>query len=367
MWSVRLPDFVLCGTIGYFWHIMAVYNPRNHLPEIDMWRAVTMVEQGATHRQAGTTLGVDHTVVTRAWRRYQQFGTPVSRHGGGRERATSAADDRFLVIQARRHRFSTASTLRSDLLNATGVNVSTQTIRTRLHEAGLRSRRPCIRIPLTRTHTQARLDWAMDHVGWTRQDWRPVLFTDESRFCLDYTDRRARVWRRPGERFHAANIAEHDRYGGGSVMVWGGISWDGRTDLLVLGRGMLTGERYRDEILDAHVRLYAGAIGENFVLMDDNARPHTANVVQQYLRAQGIERMDWPARSPDLNPIEHAWDELQRALQEHPNQPRTLQELGAILVDAWNAIPTRRIRTLIGSMNRRCQEVIDSRGSHTRY
>ena len=51
-----------------------------------------------------------------------------------------------------------------------------------------------------------------------------VLLTDESRYCLDFTDRRARVWRRPAERLHADNFAEHDRYGGGTVMVRGGIS-----------------------------------------------------------------------------------------------------------------------------------------------
>ena len=69
----------------------------------------------------------------------------------------------------------------------------------------------------------------------------------------------------------------------GSVMVWGGISWDGRTDLCVLHRGTLTAQRYRDDILDVHVRSYAGAIGDPFILMDDNARPHTAHAIQEYL------------------------------------------------------------------------------------
>jgi hypothetical protein len=79
----------------------------------------------------------------------------------------------------------------------------------------------------------------------------------------------------------AANIAEHDRYGGGSVMVIGG-NWDGRTDLAVLLRGTLTGQRYIDDILD-QVRLYAGAFGDQFILMDDNARPHRVRVVKEYI------------------------------------------------------------------------------------
>ena len=88
---------------------MANVNVRRHLSEAEMWRAVGMVEQGATYRQVGDVFDVHHTVIVRAWSRFQWYGTPVRRHDGGRERATSAAQDRFLVIQARRNRFSTAS------------------------------------------------------------------------------------------------------------------------------------------------------------------------------------------------------------------------------------------------------------------
>lgn len=99
---------------------MANANVRRNLSDVGM------VEQGANHCEVRLALSVHHTVVTRAWVRYQQYGTPIRRHGGGRTRATSAADDSYLVIQARRKRFSTATQLRSDLQNATGVRVSTK-------------------------------------------------------------------------------------------------------------------------------------------------------------------------------------------------------------------------------------------------
>ena len=76
-----------------------------------------------------------------------------------------------------------------------------------------------------------RLAWAWDHVTWTQNDWAPVLFTDESRFCVDFTDRHAKVWRMPNECFTPVCVAEHDRFGGGSVMFWAGISAMGKTDL----------------------------------------------------------------------------------------------------------------------------------------
>ena len=213
----------------------------------------------------------------------------------------------FLVVQARRHRFDNATTLRRDFQNATGMRISTQTIRNLLHDAGLRSRRPAIRVPLTRYHVQMRLAWARDHVNWTLNDWAPVLFTDESRFCVDFTNRRARVWRMPNEHFAPVCVAEHDWFGGGSVMVWVGISAQGKTDLHVIDNGTLMALRYVNEILDVYVRPYAGAVGENFFLMDDNARAHRARITDQYFEQATIVRL---ARSPDLNPLEHAWDML---------------------------------------------------------
>ena len=175
-----------------------------------------------------------------------------------------------------RHRFDNATTLCRDFQNATGVRISTQTIRNQLHDAGLRSRRPAIRVPLTQYHVQMRLASARNHVTWTQNDWAPVLFTDESRFCVDFTDRRARVWRIPNKRFAPVCSAEHDRFGGGSVMVWAGISAQGKTDLHVIDNGTMTALRYINEILDVYVRPYTGAVGENFILMDDNARAHRA-------------------------------------------------------------------------------------------
>ena len=106
-----------------------------------------------------------------------------------------------------------------------------------------------------------RLDWAQDHVNFTDNDWDPVFFTDWSRYCLDFTDQRAKVWIMRGERFQDANISEHDRYGGGSIVVWAGSNRGGRTDMHIVIRGTTTGVRYRDEILDVYVRPYAGVIG----------------------------------------------------------------------------------------------------------
>ena len=296
---------------------MADRRLRRHLSQDEMNRGIGMLHSGLSQRHVANVLGVSQSVVSRMWNRFITTRNIRHLHAGGREHSTSEVQDRFLVVQARRHRFDNATTLRRDFQNATSVRISTQTIRNRLHDAGLRSRRPAIRVPLTLYHVQMRLARARDHVTWTQNDWAPVLFTDESRFCVDFTDRRARVW--------------------------------------------------RNEILDVYVRPYAGAVGENFILMDDNACAHRARITDQYLEQATIVRMEWPARSPDLNPIEHVWDMLQTAVSSRPVQPASVQELRQALLEEWDQFPQYKIRRLISSMRRRCQAVIEARGHHTRY
>ncbi|GFX58885.1 transposable element Tcb2 transposase [Trichonephila clavipes] len=104
-------------------------------------------------------------------------------------------------------------------------------------------------------------------------------------------------------------------------------------DLYIIRDGPLTARRYRDEILRPIVVSYASAIGDYFILMDDNCRPHRVNLVEDFLFEEGIVRMEWPAYSPDMNPIEHVWDALGRRVADRQPPPKTLQELERALLE----------------------------------
>ncbi|GFX90301.1 transposable element Tc3 transposase [Trichonephila clavipes] len=178
------------------------------------------------------------------------------------------------------------------------------------------------------------------------------MFSDESRFSFQSDSRQTLIWRAPGtsKRTPLNNTVTVVQDGS---RVWGGIIIGSRNDLHIQSVTM-TGHIYRDVILEQHVRLFRGAMGAEFLFMDDNTRPHRANIVDECLQSEDITRMDWPAYSPDLNPIEHVWDMLGRRIAARQPPPTCLPELRRILFDEWCNIPQDQIDNLILSMPRRC-------------
>ncbi|UYV73074.1 hypothetical protein LAZ67_10001746, partial [Cordylochernes scorpioides] len=122
--------------------------------------------------------------------------------------------------------------------------------------------------------------------------------------------------------------------------------------------GHFNAQRYRDEILEPYQRPYRDQIGHNLIFMDDNARSHRARLVNEYLQSENIRRMDWPARSPDLNPIEHVWDALGRRIGARHSSPRTLVELRTALLEEWGLLPLDLLQSLVNSMRARCETLI---------
>ena len=145
-------------------------------------------------------------------------------------------------------------------------------------------------------------------------------------------------------------------------MVWCGIAYGRRTQLHII-RGNLNAIRYRDEILSFHLVPFL----QQHNLTLQQACPYVARICTAYLQAHNIDVLPWPAFSPDLNPIEHLWEELDRRVRRRDNPPSSVLELEQALHQEWNNIPQMTINNLINYMTRRVQSALDANGGHTRY
>lgn len=196
---------------------------------------------------------------------------------------------------------------------------------------------------------------------------RKIHWSDESRVLLHVTDGRVCVWRQNNTAYAEHNIVETVPFGGGSVMVWGCVSYDCKVDLITV-RGNLNVQSYRQNIPEASiVPHFDNHLNTRPVFMDDNAKPHRARVVTDYLCDESIPTLPWPARSPDLNPIEHIWDIIGRRVHERIPSVQTLNELEQVLHQEWQRLTQAQIRWLVGIMRRRLAEVICVNGSYTHY
>ena len=341
-------------------------NQRADMPPLSRAQrenAVGRLQAGQRQIDVARHFHVTQSTISRLLNRLRATGSVADRPRSGRPRATTVAQDRFITLRHLRNRFLCAS---STVQVLPGVRrIPDQAVRNRLHTAGLNSRRPVRGPVLTQRHRLARLQWANQHRHWTLQrEWRHIWFSDESRFLLQRHDRRRRVYRRVGERYAQNCVDEAPPHGGGGVMVWGAVSVAGRSALVQV-QGSLTAQRYIADILRPHALPLLAAPAH--VLQQDNARPHTACITQNFLTANNINTLPWPSLSPDLNPIEHIWDELDRRVRAWVNPPANLHQLFQALEQEWNNIPLRVIRRVIGSMPRRCQAVMAARGGHTPY
>ncbi|KAK7095045.1 hypothetical protein V1264_006506 [Littorina saxatilis] len=299
--------------------------------------ALGRLQAGQSQSEVARALRVSQSTISRLWHRFQQTGSSAPAPRSGRPRVTSGP------------------------LPTTGATLSSAPA----YNPGLHAYRPLRGNVLTRRHCQARMQWANQHLQWTlANNWRHVVFSDESYFLLQHHDSRRRVYRRQGERYHQQCVDEAPPHGGGGVMVWGAITNTGRSQLVEVP-GRLNAQHYVQDILQPHALPLLAAPRVQF--QHDNARPHTARLTTNFLAANNVNTLPWPSLSPDLNPIEHAWDELGRRLNARVNAPPKTRQLFQALQQEWDYIPQQTLRRLIASMPRRCQAVIDSRGSHTHY
>ncbi|GFT05661.1 transposable element Tcb1 transposase [Trichonephila clavipes] len=301
-------------------------SSRHHIDDFMRGRMIGKSEEGRKITDVAREFDIAHSVVSRLWKSFKTTGMCSRWHEGGHVRSTTPAEDRYIVLSAKRKRRTTAQQVANQFLAASGKQISQKTVARRLRGRGLYARRPVV-----------------------------CLIDQTAPYCSFAMVPRQLIWRESGTAYRPENIQEKDRYPTCSIMVWAGIMINGHTRLHVVANGTMTGQRYIDEVLLPHVRLFRCAVGDKFVFMDDNAKCHRTLAVQHCLDSEGIQRLVWPERSPDLNPIEYVWDALGRQVAGRNYPPSNKNTLIRALTEEWDKLPQKLLDNVVQSMVRRVE------------
>jgi len=195
------------------------------------------------------------------------------------------------------------------------------------------------------------------------EDWKRVLWTDETKINRIGSDGKVYVWKKQGEPLSDQTTTPTVKHGGGNnLMVWGSMGWNG-VGKLVEVQGVMDAEQYC-EILEEGVEESFESLEmaeDERYFQQDNDPKHTSKKAERWFSDHNIIPLKWPAQSPDLNPIEHLWQQLKAKLQQYDTPPTGVHELWERVAKEWTEIPPETCQKLIESMPRRIQAVLKQR------
>lgn len=319
------------------------------------WEIVSLSEaRQLSSRAIGRQLKVDRRAVADVIKRYQETGDIADLPRTGRPRTTTPQQDKSLIRFVRRHPEKSSIKVAANLKEKTGVNLSASIVRRRLVAAGLKAHPYTSKPALTKKHKDDRLQFAKRSL---RRQWSNVLFSDEAKIYLGTRKKLGR--RRIGEKLYKRKF-KHP----GSLNIWGCFGRGGFGKIHIF-RENLTGKLYR-EILDEHLLPSAArVVPASWVFQDDNDPKHRSHVVEAWLTEHKIKHLDWPANSPDLNPIENVWRPLKDNIAAR--QPKNLDQLEKFIKQEWKKLTLAYAISLVDSMPKRLQAVLDNNGDVINY
>ncbi|GFU36715.1 ADAMTS-like protein 5 [Trichonephila clavipes] len=258
----------------------------DQVSEFDRGRIVAYLDCGLSFREIGSRVGRNQTTVMRICDRCMQESTTDRRGRSHPPQCTTSREDRQIVRMAVTDRSVTSRTVTQHIESVTHHSLSARTIRRFLLQSGLSARRPLLDLPLTQNHRRLRRQWCEERRMWVAE-WNAVVFTDESRICLQHSDGRIRVWRHHGERMLNSCFMHRHTGPAPGIMVWGGIGYHSRTPLVRIA-GTLNSQRYISEVLEPVVLPYLQGL-VTAIFQQDNARPR---IVQRFFVNHQIELLE---------------------------------------------------------------------------
>lgn len=326
---------------------------------------IILLDLGRTTHQIAAETGVSTGKISDV---RKKFRAELPKARGGRPKKLTEHDIRRSVRLVTSGEVDTAVQAAKILRDTAGVDACTQTVRRGLKVVGLKAGTKSKKPALKPHHRRARLQWAAPRRHYTPDDWKRHWWSDETKINRIGSDGRKWVWKHKGEGLTERTVDETLKFGGGSLMIWGCMNYDGVAAMCKI-EGNMDADLYtsilEEELLPA-IRKSKKKVGD-IVFQQDNDPKHTSKKAKAWFEKRKIRVSPWPAQSPDLNPIEHLWNHIKRELAKYQTPPKSIAELWERVKVEWHAIPPLVCQNLINSMNRRVLAVIAAKGGHTKY
>ena len=287
----------------------------------------------------------------------------------GRPRKLSDRGERRLIRHVSRDPFTTLASLGTPSKSGSGLSLCTT--RRYLARNEYYAFRPRRKPYLTKTHKKNRLRFArrMQYCGLV--DVACFCFSDESTFEIGIDTGPPWVRRKLGKAYESQNLKPTFKSGRSSVGIWGAISMDFKSDLVILPRGeRMTSKRYISMILNTAAHPFYEKVMEHCgdaIWQEDGAPYHTSKLTRDYEKSLVMAVIDWPAQSPDLNPIENLWATMKLRISKRRHRISCIEEMEDVLREEWDKLTAEDWRKCVASFQARCKAVIKNRGGMTRY
>ena len=327
---------------------------------------IVLLDEDVSERKIAERMKISKTGVHNTIKHFKETGQYCDLPRPGQPRKIDEHGDRRITRLSISNRKSTAPQIMREYNETAEKLVCVRTIKNRLMKAGL-TRRVAAKKPLLRKVNKVkRLQWARKHANWTISQWKTVVWSDESKFELFGNKRRIFVRRHHNERYVPQCIVPTVKDGGGSIMIWDCFAGHKIGDLIRV-RGIMKKEQYR-EISENYTvpSAHRMVVRRQPVFMQDNDPKHksklSANYLNQLVQEKTLTLMGWPAQSPDLDPIELLWDEIDRYVKKF--QVKSEAHLWELLLKASKAVTMETLNKLIFRMPRICEAVMKKRGGY---